>query len=196
MFHNISPEIKAQMQRLEVIDAKDRKDGTPRLQRLRQIPPLTGKFLALIAANAPTGKMIEIGTSAGYSTLWLSLAANALGRKITTFEILPAKIELATETFKLAEVGDVIELVAGDALNHLAKFEEIAFCFLDAEKEVYKACYDLVIPNMVTGGYLIADNAINHRETLQPMIEASLEDPRVDAMVANIGKGLLVCRKV
>lgn len=196
MFHNISPEIKTQMQRLEVIDAKDRKDGTPRLQRLRQIPPLTGKFLALIAANAPTGKMIEIGTSAGYSTLWLSLAANALGRKITTFEILPAKIELATETFKLAEVGDVIELVAGDALNHLAKFEEIAFCFLDAEKEVYKACYDLVIPNMVTGGYLIADNAINHRETLQPMIEASLEDPRVDAMVANIGKGLLVCRKV
>ena len=72
MFHDISPEIQIQMQRLEAIDAKDREDGTPRLQRLRQIPPETGKFIALLAANAPAGQMLEIGTSAGYSTLWLS----------------------------------------------------------------------------------------------------------------------------
>ena len=195
MFHQISPEIQTQMKRLEAIDAKDRKDGTPRLQRLRQIPPITGKFLARMAANVPTGMMIEIGTSAGYSTLWLSLAAQALGRKITTFEILPEKVKLAKETFQKAQVEDVVELVAGDALEHLANLDGIAFCFLDAEKEVYKACYDLVIPKMVRGGTFIADNAINHRETLQPMVKASLEDPHVDAMVATIGKGLLVCRK-
>ena len=196
MFHNISPEIKAQMQRLEAIDAKDRQDGTPRLQRLRQIPPVTGKFLALIAANVPTGKMIEIGTSAGYSTLWLSLAVKTQGRKIMTCEILPEKVKLAKETFRLAQVEDVVDLEIADALDHLANLDEVAFCFLDAEKEVYKACYDLVIPKMVSGGYLIADNAINHRETIQPMIEASLNDPRVDAMVATIGKGLLLCRKI
>ena len=196
MFHNISPEIQTQMQRLEALDAKDRADGTPRLQRLRQIPPVTGKFLALMAANVPAGQMLEIGTSAGYSTLWLSLAAKAQGRTITTFEILPEKVKLATETFARAQVENTVELVAGDAVEHLAKLDEIAFCFLDAEKEVYKACYDLVIPKMVTGGYLIADNAINHRETLRPMIDASLQDPRVDAMVATIGKGLLVCRKI
>ena len=196
MFHDISPEIQIQMQRLEAIDAKDREDGTPRLQRLRQIPPETGKFIALLAANAPAGQMLEIGTSAGYSTLWLSLAAKTSGRKITTFEILPEKVKLAKETFHLAQVEDSVELVAGDALEHLANLYEIAFCFLDAEKEVYKAGYDLVIPKMVTGAYLVADNAINHRETLQPMIEASLQDPRVDAMVAPIGKGLLVCRKI
>ena len=196
MFHNISPEIETQMQRLEALDAKDRADGTPRLQRLRQIPPVTGKFLALMAANVPAGQMLEIGTSAGYSTLWLSLAAKAQGRTITTFEILPEKVKLATETFARAQVENTVELVAGDAVEHLAKLDEIAFCFLDAEKEVYKACYDLVIPKMVTGGYLIADNAINHSETLRPMIDASLQDPRVDAMVATIGKGLLVCRKI
>ncbi|MCP5097320.1 MAG: O-methyltransferase [Chloroflexi bacterium] len=196
MFHNISEEIQAQMHRLEQIDAKDRKDGTPRLKRLRQIPPETGKFLALIAANVPKGYLIEIGASAGYSTLWLSLAATALARKVVTFEILEEKIQLAKETFRAAQVEAVVDLVEGDALVHLVEYREIAFCFLDAEKDVYQACYDAVIPNMVRGGYLIADNAINHRDVLQPMIEHTLKDPRVDAMVAPIGKGLLICRKL
>ncbi len=87
MFHTIQPAILERMKFLEELDAKDRLDGTPRLQRLRQIPPETGKFLALLAAGSPEGSMFEIGTSAGYSTLWLSLAAQTLGRKITTFEV-------------------------------------------------------------------------------------------------------------
>jgi predicted O-methyltransferase YrrM len=71
MFNAISPGIQAQMQRLEPINALDRFDSTPRTQRLRQIPAKTGRFLAILAANAPPGHLVEIGTSAGYSTLWL-----------------------------------------------------------------------------------------------------------------------------
>jgi|GEM_PF-6616003 len=56
------------------MDTKDREDGKPRLQRLRQVPPDTGKFLALLAANAPAGEYLEIGSSAGCSTLWLAVA--------------------------------------------------------------------------------------------------------------------------
>ena len=74
MFHNIQPSILARMQYLENIDAQDRQGGTPRLKCLRQIPPETGQFLALLLASAPEGAIIEIGTSAGYSTLWLALA--------------------------------------------------------------------------------------------------------------------------
>jgi caffeoyl-CoA O-methyltransferase len=196
VFHQISEKMQAQMHHLEQIDAQDRQDGTPRLKRLRQIPPETGRFLALLAANVPEGQMIEIGTSAGYSTLWLSLAALATGRKIITFEILEDKVRLAQETFRVAQVESVIELVSGNALEYLGKYREIALCFLDAEKEIYQACYDVVVPNMVSGGYMIADNAINHRDTLEPMIEKSLRDQRVDAMVAPVGKGLLICRKL
>ncbi len=57
------------MRELEIIDSMDRNDGTPRLKRLRQNPPETGRLLALIAASAPQGEYIEIGTSGGYSTL-------------------------------------------------------------------------------------------------------------------------------
>jgi len=48
---------------------------------------------------------------------------------------------------------------------------------------------------MVTGGILVADNAINHEATLRPLIDFALADPRVDAMVVPIGKGELVCRR-
>ncbi len=196
MFNSIRQPILERMQYLERIDARDRDDGTPRLQRLRQIPPDTGKFLALLASNAPQGAFIEIGTSAGYSALWLSLACELLGRTLTTFEILPDKANIARKTFQAAQVGEIVKLVEGDALHYIKQYAEIAFCFLDAEKEVYGECYEAVIPKLVKGGLLVADNAINHYETLKPVLDRALADERVDALVVPIGKGELVCRKV
>lgn len=196
MFHSIGQSILDRMQYLEEIDDKDRSDGTPHLQRLRQITPETGKFIALLAGSAPEGVYLEIGTSAGYSTLWLALACENLGRTITTFEVLPEKAKIARETFRLAKVEGVVNLVEGDARDHLLHYNDIAFCFLDAEKEVYRDCYEAVIPRLVKGGLLIADNATSHQEALQPMIERALTDERVDALIVPIGKGELVCRKI
>jgi len=196
VFHPIRKPILERMHYLEQIDAKDREDGTPRMQRLRQVPPETGKFLALLAATAPEGAYLEIGTSAGYSTLWIALACEMLGRNVTTFEVLPEKARLARETFRAAQVERVVELVEKDARLCLSQYHDIAFCFLDAEKEVYGECYDAVIPRLVKGGLLVADNAINHRETLMPMLDRALTDKRVDALIVPIGKGELICRRV
>ncbi len=196
MFHSIRPSIKKRMEYLEQIDARDREDGTPHLQRLRQIPPETGAFLALLASGVPAGQILEIGTSAGYSTLWLAIACEASGRKLTTFEILPEKAALARETFRAAQVQETVQLVEGDAREHLSDYADIAFCFLDAEKEIYAGCYEAVVPNLVKGGVLVADNAINHREILRPMLDRALADERLDALIVPIGKGELVCRKI
>jgi caffeoyl-CoA O-methyltransferase len=179
---------------LEERDATDRADGTPHLRRLRQIPPETGRFLALLAASAPEGRVVEIGTSAGYSTLWLALAGRVTGRRVTTFEVLPEKAALARETFAVAGVGDLVELVEGDARQALPN--EIGFCFLDAEKEIYAECYQALVPRLVAGGLLLADNAISHRGVLQPFLDQALADPRVDALIVPIGTGELVCRKL
>lgn len=196
MFHNIRPEIIERMRALEAQDTRDREDGTPRPQRLRQVVPETGRFLALLAASAPAGAYIEIGTSAGYSTLWIALACELLSRRITTFEVLPEKVRLARETFRLTQTEPVVTLIHGDARDYLPRYTDIAFCFIDAEKEDYGDFYELVVPRMVTGGILIADNAINHRAVLQPMLDRALSDPRVDAVIVPIGKGELLCRKI
>jgi caffeoyl-CoA O-methyltransferase len=195
MLHDIPPSITDRMKYLEEIDARDRIDGTPHLQRLRQIPPETGKFLAIMAAAAPDGKLIEIGTSAGYSTLWLALACRETGRKITTFELLEEKAAIARETFRLAAVEDVVEFITGDALRHIDNYHDISFCFLDAEKVDYGRYYEIFIPKLVSGGLLIADNVISHADQLADVMRKAQNDERIDALVVPIGKGELVCRK-
>lgn len=195
MFHSIPSPILEQMKRLELLDAKDRKDGTPRFERLRQIPPDTGRFLVLLATSAPAGTYLEIGTSGGYSTLWLALACREVGRHVTTFELSDPKIQLARETFRKAEVEDVVKLVQGDARELLVEFHQIAFCFLDAEKGDYEELYELVVPRMVSGGLLVADNVISHRRELESFVTRALSDERVDAVEVPIDRGELVCRK-
>jgi caffeoyl-CoA O-methyltransferase len=196
MFRSFNTSTLARMQALEQIDARDRKDGTPRPQRLRQIPPETGKFLALLAAGAPEGEILEIGTSAGYSTLWLAAACKWLGRTLTTFEVLPEKVKIARETFRTARVENIVHLVEGDARLFLPQYDAIGFCFLDAEKEIYAECYEAVIPRLVRGGLLVADNALEFQDILRPMLERALSDARVDALILPIGSGELVCRKI
>ncbi len=195
MFHEIPEAIQRRMEKLEAADARDRRDGTPQAERLRQITPETGRFLALLAASAPEGRWIEIGTSAGYSALWLALACREAGGKLTTFEILPAKARRARETFREAGVEDVVELVEGDGLAHLERIEGIAFCFLDLEKGAYRASYEAVVPRLVRGGLLVADNVVSHAEALRPFVTAVEAEARVDAVVVPIGRGVLVCRK-
>ncbi len=188
-------EISARMAELEARDAADRTDGTAHLERLRQIPRETGQFLALLCAEAPPGPAIEVGTSAGYSALWLSLACREVGRRLTTYEVLAAKATLARETVERAGVGDVVTLVEGDFREHAAQWRDVAFCFLDAEKDVYVDCYRLVVDRLVPGGILVADNVTSHREELRAFVDFALGDDRVDALVVPIGKGELVARR-
>ena len=196
MFHQIPDEVLARMRELKQMESKDTADDTARSERLRQIPPETGHLLALIAASAPSGAFIEIGTSGGYSGLWISLACRALGRGLTTFEIAEAKVALATETFRKAGVDDIVSIVPGDVREQLAGQSDVAFCFLDVEKNLYQECYDAVLPNMVSGGLLVADNIISHAGDLAEFLDRAEGDERVDTMIVPVGNGVLLVRRV
>lgn len=196
MFHPIPQPMLERMAYLEAIDVRDRLDGTPKSRRVRQIPPETGRFLALMAASAPPGAVIEIGASAGYSAMWLALACRQRGDRLTTFDFDAEKVKLAGETFRLAGIEDLVQLVHGDARLYLGDIQPIAFCFIDCEKETYGEVYELAVPRLVGGGLLVADNVINQRDELEPFIERALSDPRLDALIVPIGKGVLLGRKI
>jgi len=195
MYKEITAAMKARMEYLESLDRRDRNDGTERLKRLRQIPPETGRFLALLASGCPPGEYLEIGTSAGYSAMWLSLAAKERSIRLKTFELLPEKIALAKETFRQAGIEDYVELIEGDALSNILSVGGIGFCFIDCEKEMYEECGDIVAPKVVRHGIVVADNAINHCEALKSMIDKAMGDERFDSLIVPIGKGELVCRR-
>lgn len=197
MFQEIPKVILDRMQELEEVDTRDRQDGTPHLKRMRQIPPETGRVLAFLAASAPTdGAWLEIGTSAGYSAMWLSLAARYRSKTLITFELLPEKVELARETFKKAKLGGLVELKHGDARGHLSDYAEVAFCFVDCEKEMYLEIFERVSQNIIEDGLLIFDNVISHQEKLTDFLAVMASDTKFDQVTLPVGKGLLVCRKI
>lgn len=196
MFHDIPTRVAERMRYLEEMDARHRREKLEHFDRLRQVPPQTGKFLALLASCAPEGTWVEMGTSGGYSALWIALAARARGARLKTFEISEAKTAIARETFTAAGLEDVVELVHGDARDHLRDLRGVAFSFLDAEKEYYGDCYEAVVPNMVEGAVLAADNVISHEAVLGSWRDAVLSDARVDAVVVPVGLGVLVARKL
>ena len=79
--------------------------------------------------------------------------------------------------------------------DYLPGMKNITFCFHDAEKEIYADCYEAVIPNLVSGGFLVVDNVLSHQQVLQPINDRAAADERLDTLVVPIGKGILLCRK-
>lgn len=195
MFHAIPAPIQECMRDLEARDAVERLSSLPQAQRLAQVPPEVGRFLALMCANAPEGMVFDIGTSGGYSGLWIALACMTRGDKLTTFEIQEEKVRMAKHTFEQAGLSAMVKVVHGDVRDHISRFPPTAFIFMDAEKDVYLDCYEHIIPNLVTGGLLIANSALSPTQQLSLYLHRVYQDSRVDALIVPLGKGLLVCRK-
>ena len=188
MFHTIGPGMAKRMRELEEIHRMDK-------DRLRQIPPETGKFLALLAVGAPKGVWLELGTSGGYSAMWISLACRARDTRLVTVDHDIEKTRLAKETFALAGMQDIVEVIHDESLSHLRRYREgeLGFCFIDAGGGI--GTYDIVVPKLMPDGLLIYDNVISHRERARPTVEKAMSDERVDALVVPIGSGELVCRR-
>jgi predicted O-methyltransferase YrrM len=185
--------VLAVMRRLEARDAADRSDGTPQARRLRSITPDVGQFLATLVAATGARTILEIGTSAGYSTLWLALGARRTGGRVTTFDVDPAKAELARTTFAEAGVGDVVEARLEDGVAGLQRHDgTVDLVFLDAEKDDYLRALGPAIRALRPGGLLVADNLTSHAADLEDFRATALAEPRLDGLVVPIGRGELV----
>lgn len=191
---NLVPErVRDVMDRLEAQDAADRTDGTPQAQRLRSITPDTGQLLLTLALAIRARTIVEIGTSGGYSGLWLATAARENGGRLVTFDVDPAKVERARQAFADAGLLEVVEQHHADGVAGLAGFDGDAdLVFLDAEKEVYEAALQPAIAALRPGGLLVADNLTSHAEVLGPFRDRALADPSLVGLVVQVGKGELV----
>ena len=196
MFRDIPQSIEVTQGHLKALEAWRVAQGMERKRLLRQISPETGKLLALLLANCPAGNAAEVGTGAGYSALWLALACRATGRKLVTFELDEAKAALALHCLDAAAVLDVVELRQTDALEGLKGLSNISFCFIDAERDMARSAYEQALALLPTGGLIVVDNAISHAAEFQEFLYDAEMDPRVDAVIAPMDSGLLICRKV
>lgn len=181
------------MAELKARDIADRSDGTVHAAQLRAISPEVGQFLLTVALSINASKIVEIGTSGGYSTLWLAVAATRTGGRVVTFEIDPDKVARARRTFAAAGVDHVVELRESDGGAGLAEQHRSAdLVFLDSEKVDYVRLLELAIGALRPGGLLVADNLISHESELVEFRARALADSRLSGLVVPIGAGELV----
>lgn len=182
---------------MERQDAGERERNVARAARLRQIMPDVGRLLHTLVLAARPRTIIEIGTSGGYSTIWLATAARDVGATVTTLEIDPVKVRMADANLREAGVEDIATIAEGDAFAYLrTRAEPVDFVFLDAEKEDYLAYFELIVPLLPPGGVLVADNLVSHAGDLAPFRDRALAHAELSAVLVPVGRGELLAVKL
>lgn len=183
-------ELLALLKELEQRDTEERLKGLPVEQRMRNITPDVGLFLNIIVKSIKAKNILEIGTSNGYSTIWLGLAAKDNLGKVTTLEVDSRKVKLANENLSRANLTDIVSIIPGDAKETIKNFDqEFDFVFIDAEKEDYIKYFDLVFPFVKVGGVIVADNVISHAEILNEYVEHVRANPNTQSVLIPVGRG-------
>ena len=167
----------------------------PSSERARNIRPEVGRFLNLLIKAARARRIVEVGTSNGYSTLWLAEAAATVGGAVATIDVRRVAQMEAMENVTRAGLGEVVEFILGDAHEEIPDIKgPYDLAFLDAEKEDYVALGDLLVHKLPSGGLLVADNITSHPETAA-YLEHALTNPLLVTTVVPLGMGEAVsCR--
>jgi caffeoyl-CoA O-methyltransferase len=156
-----------------------------------------GRMLRIFAELANTKRAIELGTSTGYSGIWIALALRRTGGRLTTFEIDRARAATAAANFKRAEVDGLIDIVVGDAHKEAGKVSgPIDFVFSDADKEGYLTYFRALAPKLRTGGLFVSDN-MAIPEPDPAYIRAITSDPNYETVFFNMHRtGVAVSHKL
>ncbi|MDQ3561749.1 MAG: O-methyltransferase [Thermoproteota archaeon] len=163
-------------------------------QEMLAITADTGIFFSVLLKAIKARCILEVGTSAGYSTLWF---ADAMGRshstRIITIEMNPQKVEWALKNFKEAGLDKMIEIKQGIALDLLRKLKgKFDFVFLDADKENIIRYFDIVLPMLRIGGIIAADNMLypdHFRPAMRKYARHVQTRPNVQSVTVPIGMG-------
>ncbi|MBI3942836.1 MAG: class I SAM-dependent methyltransferase [Chloroflexi bacterium] len=193
----IAAKTREVMRRLERQDQEEREQGLPQAQRARSIRPEVGQFLHLLIRLAWARRVLEIGTSNGYSGLYLAAALADTGGKLITLERDPHKIEQAQDNWAEAGLGKPITVIAGDARESLKTLSgPFDLVFIDAEKEDYHRYLDMVYPLVREEGMIVADNVTSHAAELQQYVEYTQSHPGLLSVTVPIGRGEQISLKV
>lgn len=187
---------------LKSVVSETEKNGMP----LIQVSPENGKFLQLLMKIINAKHVLEIGTLAGYSTIWMARGLPDDG-KLVTLEFEQKHAEVARNNFIKAGLENKIEIITGPALDSLDKLKgsKFDFAFIDADKVSYSAYFDMVIEMIRKGGIITADNTLRKGGVIDPDIDdegtRAIQvfnrkvacDPRVESLLIPISDGVTVC---
>ncbi|WP_368178401.1 O-methyltransferase [Aeromonas sp. R7-1] len=151
----------------------------------------TGELLAMLVQTRGAQAVLEIGTSNGYSTLWLAEAVKRLGGRVTTIELDEGKRTMAAANFERAGLAPWIEQLAGEAGTLLPTLPTAGYqlIFLDSDRLHYQAWWPEIQRLLAPRGLLVVDNAISHEDEMREWMAQVRRDPDFLTSLVPVGKG-------
>jgi predicted O-methyltransferase YrrM len=190
------PRLAAETELMQSIDASQMR--ARRDEFLLPIGPDTAQVLHILIKSAGARSILELGTSYGYSTLWLADAARHTNGKVVSLELAGYKAEHARAALARAGLAERVDIQVGSALETLPRLAgPFDFVLLDLWKDLYVACRDLIYPKLAPGAFIVADNM-----TYPEMVRADaaryqrrIRQLEFDTVLLPIGSGIEVSRR-
>lgn len=171
--------------------------------KLWQVPRTTGEFLHVMAAQMKPRTIIELGTSAGYSALWMGSAAAEYGGKVYTIDSSSMKVDMARTYIERAGLSDSIEVVHAPIADALERSPEewewdtpIDMVFLDADKKNYLRFFKMLEPHLSSTAFIFADDAIKIAHAMEDFIAYVKESPEYLVTLIEQDHGLLIAQRL
>ncbi len=164
--------------------------GVPFSERHRNLEPISAEFLCALATGVNARRILEVGGSSGISTIAFAAAARAVGGKLTSIEIVPARQQESRENLRGLGLEEFVEYICADAASVLPTLGEVDFALIDCEKEDYIRFFDML--RVASGGFVVADNVLSH--SLTDYIHHVRKIPHAESVTLPIGKGLEMTR--
>lgn len=161
----------------------------------------SANFLNMLIKISGAKNVVEVGTSNGYSGIWLAKALKTTGGHLTTIEYYEKRIVLAQEHFRQCEVDDIITIKQGSAVDVLKEIcsdenFSIDLAFIDANKREYIEYFDIINPRLKKGGIIAADNITSHPEKVAPFVEKIKSDANYQVEILDLPAGMLLGYKL
>ena len=163
------------------------------------IPRVTGGLINMFIKMMNIKNALEIGTSNGYSGLWIAKALKETGGKLTTIEYYEKRQSIAIENFKKCGVMELVRPLQGDAIETILSFppdEKFDFVFIDANKSETLKYFELIHPHLIPGGILAVDNVLSHEAKVKPFIDTISTHSDYKNVVLKLPAGLSLARKL
>jgi predicted O-methyltransferase YrrM len=167
-----------------------------RERTLLAVGPDSGQLINILVRSLAMPKILELGTSYGYSGIWLAEAARAKGGTVTTMELRPNKTAYARAMATKAGLADYIDFKIGDAV---AMIDELSFgldfVLVDLWKDLYEPCLERFYPKLNPGAIVVADN-MSHPggEDARRYREAIRAKSGITSIALPVGAGLEISR--
>lgn len=161
----------------------------------------SANFLNMLIKISGAKNVVEVGTSNGYSGIWIAKALKETGGNLTTIEYYEKRIVLAEENYKRCKVDDIITIKQGSACEVLEEICSAPDCsidlaFIDANKREYVQYFDIISPKLKKGGIIAADNITSHAEKVATFVDKIKADSNYQVEILDLPAGMLLAYKL